>query len=164
MSRFVMQYTPMTRDSKEYWKCELQNEIGTKRDLEYMSAEGRPDVKYSTLAAVFRTMAFPYTSAYYFHRLFSNKEEELANLTIRRCKVLVNSTAIEWIGSLLAELNLKYLAFCRYQHSFYVGRDEKGLNGNPHWHSLLYSKALGQLTWQLKENYGTSFSMQCGQH
>ena len=66
--------------------------------------------------------------------------------------MLVNSTAIEWIGSLLAELDLKYIAFYRYQHSFYVGRDEKGLNGNPHWHSLLYSKVLGQLTWQLKQN------------
>ena len=151
ISRFIMQYTPMTQDSKEYWKCQLQNEIGTKRDLEYMS-EDRPDVKYPTWAAVFRTMAFPYTSAYYFHRLFSDKEEELANLTIRRSKVLVNSTAIEWVGSLLSELDLKYLAFYRYQHSFYVGRDEKGLNGNPHWHSLLYSKALGQLMWQLKEN------------
>ena len=85
-------------------------------------------------------MAFPYTSAYYFHRLFSTTEEELMNLTIRRSKVLVNSTAIEWIGSLIAELDLQYLAFYRYQHSFYVGRDEKGLNGNPHWHSLLYSK------------------------
>ena len=108
-------------------------------------SEDRPDVKYPTLAAVFRTMAFPYTSAYYFHRLFSDKEEELANLTIRRSKVLVNSTAIEWVGSLLSELDSKYLAFYRYQHSFYVGRDEKGLNGNPHWHSLLYSKPLGQL-------------------
>ena len=100
----------MTRDSKEYWKCQLQNEIGTKHDLEYMSAEGRPDVKYTTLAAVFRTMAFPYTSAYYFQRLFSTTEEELANLTIRRCKVLVNSTAIEWVGSFIAELDLKYFS------------------------------------------------------
>ena len=139
-----MQYTPLTRDSKEYWNCQLQNEIGTKRDLEYMS-EDRPDVKCPTLAAVFITMAFLCTSAYYFHRLFSNKQEELSNLTIRRSKVLVNSSAIEWIGSLLAELDLKYLAFYRYQHSFYVGRDEKGLNGNRHWHSILHSKALGKL-------------------
>ena len=42
ISRFIMQHTLMTRDSKEYWKCQLQNEIGTKRDLEYMSAIGRP--------------------------------------------------------------------------------------------------------------------------
>ena len=35
ISRFIMQYTPMTRDSKQYWKCQLQDEIGTKRDLEY---------------------------------------------------------------------------------------------------------------------------------
>ena len=46
--------------------------------------------------------------------------------------MLVNSTVIEWIGPLLAELDFKYLAFYRYQQYFYVGHDEKGLNGNTH--------------------------------
>ena len=151
LSHFIMQYAPMTRDSKQSWKFELQNEIGIKRDLEYTSSESRPDVKYPTLASVFRTMAFPYTSVYYFHRLFSYEGDEIKDINKRRSKVLVNSTAIEWVGSLLAELDLKYLSFYRYQTSYYVGRDEKGANGNPHWHSLLYSKHLGKLTEELKQ-------------
>ena len=48
ISRFLMQYKPLTQDCKEYWKCQLQNEVGPKQDLEYMSADGRPDVNYLT--------------------------------------------------------------------------------------------------------------------
>ena len=157
ISNFIMQYAPMTRDSKQYWKLELHKEIGIKRDLEYTSSESRPDIEDPTLASVFRTMAFPYINAYYFHGLFEYEDDELNNINKRRSKVLVNSTAIEWIGSLLAELDLKYLTFYRYQTSFYVGRDEKGANGNPHWHSLLYSKDLGKLTEKLKQKMAEVF-------
>ena len=64
-SKLLLQYSAMTCDSEDFWKLEMKNEIGTKRDLEYINEFSRPDKKHPTYAALFRTMAPSYRSAYY---------------------------------------------------------------------------------------------------
>ena len=149
-SRLIMQYSAQIRDSKGFWKSQQQNEIGTKRDLEYLDPVSRPDVTCATLASLFRTFAPPYASASYIHRLFTDDENTLKDARKRREFALIHPTEIEWIVSFLAEIDVKYLCKERYLLDWYVTRSEYGNGGNTHWHSVLYSKELGKLTSKLR--------------
>ena len=161
-SKLLMQYASMTIDSPDFWKLQLKDEIGTKRDLEYMNEFSRPDKKHPTDAALFRTSAPPYRAAYYFHRLFSYGDgEDISNINHRRAKVLSESMVIEWVGTLLAELDIKYLAPYRCPSVNYVMRYENGKFGNPHHHSLLYSDEYGEINWNLKVELEKTFDYLC---
>ena len=162
MSKCIMQFSSMIRDSKESWKLNMQDEVGTARDLYHMDDFSRPEKEHPILPALFRTMAFPYRSAYYFHGLMDYVEgEDISNINHRRAKLITESMVIEIIGTLIAECDLKYLAPHRASSVYYIGRDEKGANGNPHWHSLLYSDELGEKTWELKSNLENYFDSVC---
>ena len=130
LSKYFLQYAPKVRDTKDRWKSEQQNEIGTKRDLEYLDAVTRPHKKYPTYASLFRTMAPPYTKAYYIHKLFTLNLEDLSNQIKRRAHALMNPTVIEWVISLHSELDIKYLSSTRYKHAWYVTRNEHGAQKN----------------------------------
>ena len=110
----------------------------------------RPNTHYPTLASLFRTIAPPYCKASYLHKLFSDNEEDLKNHLKRKYNALLHPTEIEWVTSLLAELDVTYLSQIRYSMDWYVARNEHGNNGNPHWHSVLYSSELGKITFDRK--------------
>ena len=161
-SKMLLQYSAMTCDSEDFWKLEMKNEIGTKRDLEYMNEFSRPDKQHPTHAALFRTMAPSYRSAYYFHRLFSYRsDEDMTDIKHRKAKVLSQSMVIEWVCTLLAELDIKYLAPHRCPHVNFVMRYENGKYGNPHHHSLLYSDQYGEKNWELITELENTFDKLC---
>ena len=160
MTKFIFQYNSMVRDGKSYYKLEQHNEVGTKRDLEWLNEFSRPEKEHPIYAALFRTMAFPYASAYYFHRLFSyGNGDDINNINHRRAKVVSGSMITQWVGTLLAELDIRYLAPSRLPISQYVCRFETGFNGNPHQHSLLYSEEYGSMISELKSSLQDSFDI-----
>ena len=160
ISKFVLQYAPITRDSKESWKLELQNEIGTKRDLGYINCLSRPEKIHPTDAVLFRTLAFPYRHAYYFHRLFSYSDgEDIMSINHRSAKVINETMIIEWVGTLLAEMESKYLAPFRCPLTNYLMRQEYGKCGNPHHHSLIYSDEYGHKNMTLINDLNNEFKL-----
>ncbi len=147
----LMQKTPQIRDTPAYFKMIQQEAVGFKRDLEYMDDVSRPNVT-PTYPSLFRTMAPPYINVYYLHKLFSNDSADLKDAGKRKRQALLNPGVVEWVISFLAELDVTYFRNIRYNSNWYLARNEHGANGNPHWHSVLYSQDLGKLIWSLKSN------------
>ena len=146
----IFQYTPLIRDSKAFWSSEKNEALGVKLDLEFEDHVSRTG-ETPTYASHFRTFAPPYTSAPYIHKLLAANDEDLRNPLKRRQQALRNPVVVAWVISFLAELDLCHLVKERYDSDLYLGRIEHGANGNPHWHSVLYSKAFGKLCSALKK-------------
>ena len=153
----LMQYAPMIPNSDAYWSHQKNIELETKRDLEYMDEVTRGDVKYPTLVSLFRTQSPSHNQVYYIQKLCSSNDEDLRNPFKRKANALKYPTTVVVVLSLLTELDIKYLAKARYPFQYYFARNEHGKNGNPHWHSLLYSQELGKCCVEQQEIIKTFF-------
>ena len=140
----LMQKTAMIRDTPAYFKLLQQETVGAKRDFIYMDPVTRPN-QPPTYPAWFKTFAPPYNCVPYLHRLFTTDKNDLKDPGKRKRQALLNPGVVEWVISLLAELDVKYLRSIRYKADWFWARNEHGSNGNPHWHSVLYSRELGDL-------------------
>ena len=140
----------MIRDSPAFYKNLQQEAIGLKRDLEYEDSDSRKN-EYPTYTSHFRTISPAYQHAPIIHRLLAESIEDLRNPMKRKQRALLNPGVVEWVIALLAELDVRYLTKIRYDRDIYLSRVEHGANGNPHWHSVLYSKSLGKLCSTLKK-------------
>ena len=59
--------------------------------------------------------------------------------------------------SFASELDIKYFSKIRYNFNWYLARNEHGANGNPHWHSVFYSKDFGKLCTDLISDIESRF-------
>ena len=68
---------------------------------------------------------------------------------------------IEWVCTLIGELDIKYLAPYRCPYLNFVLRYENGKYGNPHYHSLLYSDVYGEKNYRLNNEVKRTFRQLC---
>lgn len=155
-SNMLLQYTPLIRDSVQFWKKQQKEAEALKRDMEYMDPVSRPGTT-PIYASLFRTMAPPYNGIPSIHKLFTDDLTQLNNPTKRKQQALIHPTDVEWVISFLAELDVLYFRKIRYNSEWFVARNEHGANGNPHWHSVLFSQDYGQLIWRLKTDIEKKF-------
>ena len=154
-AHLLMQKNPQIRDTPASCKFTQHEAVGFKRDLEYTDEVTRPN-ETPNYASLFRTLSPPYMNVYYLHRLFTTIHNDLNDPAKRKRQALLNPGVVEWVISFLSELDVLYFKYIRYNCDWHLARCEYGANGNPHWHSILYSKDLGALCWGLKgelENY-----------
>ena len=155
-SNMLLQYTPLIRDSDQFWKKQQKEAEALKRDMEYMDPVSRPGTT-PIYASLFRTMAPPYNGIPSIHKLFTDDLTQLNNPTKRKQQALIHPTDVEWVISFLAELDVLYFRKIRYKSEWFVARNEHGANGNPHWHSVLFSQDYGKLIWRLKTDIEKKF-------
>ena len=130
-ANLVMHYSSMIRDSPAYYQQIQQRSIAVKRDLEYEDEDSRPGEK-PTYPSHFQTIAPSYNSNPIIQKLIESDVEKLQNPHIRRQNALHNPLVVEWIITLLEELHLNHLREVRNSSELYLGREEHGINGNPH--------------------------------
>ena len=76
----------------------MENVVSVQHDVQSMPI----------LYALFRTVAFPYRSAYYFHRLITS-QEDLNNQDARALNAVNNPLVISFVGTFMSDLIAKYI-------------------------------------------------------
>ena len=157
VSNTVMQHKALITDSPSWWQQQVNKEIGVVRHLESVELR-KEEKKYPVLASHFTTSALPWFDSPSIHNLIPNEsivatnESDIQQLEKqqRKSNVLTHPHVVDYMTSLIGELQIKYFSLNRHQSQYFVLRNEWGSNSNPHFHCLLYSKNLGQLVTDLE--------------
>ena len=156
ISTVIMQYKAQVTDSPSFWQNQKYAEIGTARHLETVDLNLRPEKPWPYLGSIFTTSAIPYVDAYYIHNLMENDTRQDLNISsqenctdidrlIRRSNCLKYPQVVDYMTSLIAELQTRYISKSRHKSDYSISRFEWGDNENPHFHSTFFSEKLGKL-------------------
>lgn len=147
----------LVKDSNDFWRTECQSIIGSAR---YLADPPKYRKRTPIEQLLFRTRAMNYNAIPAAHALYPDSESIKNNSPERYFKyrlqnVLKNPSIIQFVGCVMAELDLNVIGPLIQKCCMNAMRSEWGPNCNPHWHSILlseyYSKLFNEWVTKLSE-------------
>ena len=134
----VLSFTSQVKDTDSFWFDQRNDMLGALRYFADPPAHREITPMESTL---FKTRALSYNHLHAIHSLFPNaseiKKDPEKYFKFRLANVLSNPLVVQFVGSLIMELDSTIAANILHDTTIYWLRHEWGPNANPHTHTKL---------------------------